>query len=87
MLVYFHTVIEHTAVLLKSLENLIYSYQQGWLQGGGWGGCIPSTGMKIYTFYMLNFLRRVSFCAREYYVPLTIIASDPPTKIFWSHPC
>ena len=27
---------------------------QGWLQGGGWGGCIPPTSRIIYAFYIVD---------------------------------
>ena len=55
--------------------------------GGGMGGCIPPTGLKIYAFYMVDFLRRLSFRTREYYVPLTMTRhTPPPPEIFWSRP-
>ena len=56
--------------------SVLYSVT-GMAPGGGIGG---PTGMKIYAFYMVNFLRRVSFCAREYYVPLMITRQTPPPK-------
>ena len=37
-------------------------------------------GGGFYAFYTVDFLRRVSFCEREYYVPLTITLQTPPPK-------
>ena len=59
---------------------------QGWLQGGDGGDAFPPTGMKIYAFYMVNFLRCVSFPAREYYFPLTIMRQTPPPKFSGAMP-
>ena len=48
---------------------------QRWLHGGH-----PPTGMKIYAFYIVVFLLRMSFRTREYYVPLTMTRHTPPPK-------